>query len=86
MTECALSTIDNPYSPFSQWDEWYDYDLFHHHNCCGLLARMVKSSVELSDLEDEEITEAAIDEIVNTDIRGIYIKVTPDYYKDVGKT
>ncbi len=21
-----LTTVDNPYDPFTQWDEWYAYD------------------------------------------------------------
>ena len=31
-----LTTTDNPYNPFTQFDQWYDYDLLAHHNSCGM--------------------------------------------------
>jgi hypothetical protein len=78
MTESMLTTVDNPFNPFTQNDEWtaYDESKGHYTNC--FLARVAKLSNELSP-EDESIAiEAAIDEIVKENVNGLYRKVTID--------
>ena len=40
--DVMLTTVDNPYSPFTQFDDWYSYDVLKGHNTCSLLARMTK--------------------------------------------
>lgn len=27
MVRCFLTTFDNPYSPYEQFEEWYQYDM-----------------------------------------------------------
>lgn len=71
----ALSTVDNPYNPFEQWDEWLAYDLCHGYNCCALLDRMTN---DIDNMKDDEATneiETAIDNIVKHDVLDIYKKV-----------
>lgn len=71
----ALSTIDNPYNPFTQFGEWFVFDVTHGYNSCGYLARIAHTSDALSEEENEEEVERAIDEIVAIDPFGIYRKV-----------
>ena len=78
MKEIALTTIDNPYSPFSHYDEWYDYDIEKGYDCCGYIDRMSFGKLDsdsLSDEEENKIIEEIIDDICKTDPTGIYIKV-----------
>lgn len=76
MSQSMLTTIDNPFDPFTQFDEWKAYDESHGYYTCAYLARIAKSSEELSE-EDEAIAiESAIDEIIQYNILGIYKKVT----------
>lgn len=79
MKETALTTIDNPYSPFSQFDEWLNYDLEKGYNCCAYIDRVKqvykKETSYLSNEEENRIIEEIIDFIVNTDPTGNYIKV-----------
>lgn len=78
MKETALTTIDNPYSPFSQYDEWYNYDLEKGYDCCGYMDRMSLGRLDsdsLSEEEENEIIETIIDDIVATDPTGLFIKV-----------
>ena len=70
-----LSTIDNPYNPFDNFDEWYAYDLRKGHNTCGLLGRIAKTSNELSEADNDLAIEQAIDEIIRLDPTCKYIKV-----------
>jgi hypothetical protein len=73
--EYRLTTIDNPYNPFTQFDSWFLYDVEKGYNTCGLLARISKTSPELSDEENTEETNQAIDEIIKTDFMNIYRRV-----------
>ena len=78
MTNCMLTTNDNPFDPFTQFDDWYAYDVQVGHHTCAYLARIAKTSDELSEVEEAEAIENAIDEIVKFNINGRYIKVIKD--------
>ena len=71
-----LTTIDNPYDPFTQFDEWFAFDIEKGYNTCDYLAKMTHSSSELSASDQIHAVEVAIDEIVSLNLFGIYKKVT----------
>lgn len=75
MADICLTTVDNPFSPFSQWENWFDFDVSKGYNTCSLLARIARSSDELSDADEEQIVEDAINEIVSVNALGLYKKV-----------
>lgn len=72
----ALTTFDNPYDPFMQFDRWFLYDVGMGYNSCSFLARIAKTSDSLSEEENETEIERAIDEIVKQDFTNTYKKVT----------
>lgn len=76
--ECMLSTIDNPFNPFENFDEWYLYDMEKGWNSCGRLARVARISDEMSEEEVDIEIENAIDSIIKNDFMNIFIKVRPD--------
>lgn len=78
MAVYALSTKDNPYNPFFQWDQWYNFDVNHGYCCCSYLDRIAKTSEQFTDSENEREIERAIDEIIDLDFMNIYIKVPFD--------
>lgn len=76
-----LTTVDNPYDPFSEFDEWYRYDVVEaRHNTCAYLSRIAKTSDAMSDYENDMEIERAIDEIVANDPFDIYRKVKRTNY------
>lgn len=75
MAKCALTTTDNPYDPFEQFDSWYSYDMDKGYNSCAYLARIARTSDQLTDEENEREIERAIDEIIKYDFMNIYRKV-----------
>jgi len=83
--DLMLSTLDNPYSPFTQFSEWYEFDTAHNYNSLNYLARIVKDSHELSEVDQLLALEMGIDEIIELNILGIYVKVTPSTFKDRSK-
>lgn len=75
MAKCMLTTVDNPYNPFTQWEAWYRFDTDKGYNSCGYLARIAHTSESLSDEENDREKERAIDEIMKFNFLGIYRKV-----------
>ena len=70
-----LTTIDNPYDPFKQFNSWFLFDVEKGYNSCGYLARIARTTDQMSDAENEEEIERAIDEIIQYDFMNIYKKV-----------
>lgn len=75
MTICALTTKDNPFDPFTQFNEWYNFDIDKGYNSCGYLDRIANTSDQLSDEENACEIERAIDEIIKYDFMNNYKKV-----------
>ena len=75
MAQCALTTVDNPYDPFTQTEAWYRFDEDKGYHSCAYLARIARTSDQLSDAENEREIERAIDDIIKYDPTGIYKKV-----------
>lgn len=79
-----LTTKDNPWNPFTNFDEWYNYDMLKGYNTCGLIDRLAPTSEALSDELNEEILEEAYDKIIAIGAIGNdgnvseYVKVTKD--------
>lgn len=72
---CRLTTIDNPYDPFDEFDNWFLFDVEKGYNTCDYIARIAKTSDLFTDKENNDETERAIDEIIKYDFRSIYKKV-----------
>ena len=77
-TEYRLTTIDNPYSPFTDFEQWFMFDVEKGYNTCGYLARIAHTSDELTEQETTEEINRAIDEIIKYDFMNIYKRVTKD--------
>ena len=75
MAKTMLTTFDNPFDPFEQFDSWFLFDVEKGHNSCDYLARIARTSDQLSEEENDEEIERAIDEIIKYDFLGIYKKV-----------
>ena len=78
MAKCMLTTIDNPYNPFDQFDQWFMFDNDHGYGSCQYLARIARTSDALSEKENDEEVERAIDEIIKLDPFNIYTKYKVD--------
>ena len=75
MSKCALTTFDNPYNPITEFDKWFQYDEDHDYHSSGYLARIARTTNQMSDEENDMEIERAIDEIIDIDPFGIYTKV-----------
>lgn len=82
-----ITTIDNPFDPFVEFDKWFMFDNDLGYCSCSLLARIGKFSDSLTDFENDEEQERAIDRIIELDFMNIYKKVVKyieleDYLKE----
>ena len=78
MTVCMLTTKDNPYNPFDNFDSWYRFDMDKGYSSCSYLDRIARTSDQLTEEENALEIERAIDEIIKYDFQNIYRKVKQD--------
>lgn len=70
-----LTTKDNPYNPFDNFNSWYMFDMDKGYNSSAYLDRIARTSDALSDEENMAEIERAIDEIILYDVQDLYRKV-----------
>lgn len=78
MAQHMLTTIDNPYDPFTQYDEWLSWDEQSGYFSNALLSRIAITSDELSETDQEVAIENAIDEIIRENLSGMHKKVSKE--------
>jgi len=78
MMQHMITTVDNPYDPFTEFDKWYTWDTSKGYHSSAYLARVVVSSEALSEADQMMDIEKAIDEIVLLDPLDVYSKVSKD--------
>lgn len=83
-----VTTTDNPYNYFTQFEQWKEYDeKIAGYQTLSYIARIAMTSNELSEKEMNSAIESAVDEICEMDLRYIspvtgeevgYVKVIED--------
>lgn len=81
MTQYWVTTIDNPFNYFNDFDNWYRFDEDHRYNTCGYVARQAELlgySNEMNEARQTEIINEAVDRICQLNVLGIYKRITKD--------
>lgn len=73
--EFMLTTLDNPFDPFEQFNAWFLFDVEKGYNSCSYLGRIAKITDDMSQPEINREIERAIDEIIYYDFMNIRKKV-----------
>jgi hypothetical protein len=73
--EYRLTTFDNPFDPFEQFDSWLLFDNEKGYNSCGKLMRIALISDDMSQAEIDDEIERAIDVIIANDFTNTFKKV-----------
>lgn len=74
-----LTTNDNPYDPFEDYDNWLSFDIEKGYYSCSKLDRIAKMQDDFTEVEFNAERERAIDAIVQYDIMDKFIKATKVY-------
>lgn len=82
MAATFVTTLDNPYDYFEQFDEWYAWDISHGYDTIGrpyntlnYVARIAGDGSGLTDEEYEMKINEAVDEILRLNLTGNYRRV-----------
>ena len=86
MTCCMLSTIDNPFNPFEDYSSWLMFDKEKGYDSAERLMRIAKLTDDMTQKEENEEIERAIDEIIKYDFINVYKKVTREIEEPTQET
>lgn len=79
MLRLALTTEDNPYDPFDEFEEWFKFDVSQGYHTCAYLARVTTASTDLTEADQLEATNEAIQEILELNLTGNYQVVEREF-------
>lgn len=71
----ALTTVDNPYNPFDDFTSWLMFDIEKGYDTNGKLARLANIKDEMTEKEQKEEIERAIDRIIEIDPTDLFKKI-----------
>ncbi len=74
-TQYRITTIDNPYCPWTQFKQWYAYDLQQGYNTLGWLDVVTFCYEGMSDDDYEIEIEKGINELLRIDVYGKFLKI-----------
>ena len=74
-TEYMLTTVDNPFDPFTQWDEWFAYDYKMGYDTPAFLARVAWVSEDQSEPDQAVALDQAMDYIIQENVSGMWRKI-----------
>ena len=79
--DTLVTTIDNPWNPFTHWDEWYEYDESSGYHTCGLVARLSIVSDDLSEYDHDQAVDDAQLRLIKLNPLGVHkiIAKTDDF-------
>jgi len=75
MHSCMVTTMDNPWNPFTNFTEWYAYDEFCGYHTCALLAAFSCASSDLDQSDYEAFSDLAINDLIEFNPFGLHFKV-----------
>lgn len=82
MAATFVTTLDNPYDYFTEFDEWFAFDTSHGYDVIGqpyntlnYVARIAKTNPGMTDEEYGMAVNDAVDEICRLNLTGNYRKV-----------
>lgn len=79
----AVSTVDNPFCPITQYPLWARFDEDHGYHTMNYLMRVARVSPEMEDFEYENEIARAVDGITRLNPLGIYKKVVVEVEEEI---
>ena len=70
-----ITTIDNPFDPFDDFNSWFMFDVEKGYYTNSKLARLIKIDDSMTEKEEIEEIERAIDRLIEIDPLDLYKKI-----------
>lgn len=80
--EVMITTVDNPFDPFDDFDNWFQFDTEKGYYTSSRLCRIASFEDDMTEKEQFEELERAIDRLIEIDPLNIYKKVTKEIKND----
>ena len=77
--ETFVTTYDNPFDPFTDFNEWNSYDIQLGYNTCALIDRVYNAFVESNEIDEIE------SEIQRVEAMKRIVSLMPNVYKLISK-
>lgn len=71
----TVTTTDNPFNPFDDFISWFMFDIEKGYYTSSRLARLTNTTDDMTEKEETEEIERAVDRLIAIDPLDIYIKV-----------
>ena len=71
----GITTIAYPFDCFDNFDDWFLFDIEKGYNTCSKLARLMCYDESMTQKEEDEQRELAIDRLIELDPLDVYKKV-----------
>lgn len=81
----TITTVDNPYDPFDDFEHWFQFDTEKGYYTSSRVARLTKLRDDMSEVEEDLEVERAIDRLIEIDPLKIYKKVVRECDEDKGE-
>ena len=75
MIDVMITTVDNPYDPFEDFNSWFAFDTENGYYSCSKIARIAQLTDDMSEVEMQIEKERAIDVLIKNDFLNIFRKV-----------
>lgn len=78
LNDVMLTTNDNPYNPFDQFEQWLLYDKEMGYNTCERLMRVAAPKLfdGMSQKEEDAAIDQAMDDLIEVDVLNVFVKGT----------
>ena len=73
--QVTATTVDNPFNPFDDFNSWFMFDVEKGYYTSSKLGRLTKLTDDMTEKEENEEVERAVDALIKNDPLDIYIKV-----------
>lgn len=70
-----ITTIDNPFNPFDDFTSWLAFDIEKGYYSFQKVARLINTTDDMTEVEELEEIERAIDRLIEIDPLDLYLKV-----------
>lgn len=74
--ETTATTVDNPFNPFNDFDSWFMFDVEKGYYTSSKLGRLTNLTDDMTEKEELQEIERAVDRLIEIDPLNIYIKIT----------
>ena len=73
--EVTATTIDNPFNPFDDFNSWFRFDTEKGYYTSSKLGRLTHLTDDMTEKEENEEVERAVDRLIEIDPLDIYVKI-----------